>query len=94
MFIEWFALIIRYHYGINVHSKRWDTESSQVHHYETQPEAASKKCMKWWDVPRRRWEAVFGVAKELQKCQWYQAKPLGLENARFEVKFASHSHHL
>eukprot|EP00435_Cladocopium_sp_Y103_P041957 s57_g11.t1 len=31
-----------------------------VHQYQTQPEAAAKKCMKWWD--------------ELQKCQWDQSK--------------------
>jgi hypothetical protein len=31
-----------------------------VHQYETQPNVAAKKCMKWWD--------------EVQKCQWDQSK--------------------
>ncbi|CAE7700384.1 CML13 [Symbiodinium sp. KB8] len=31
-----------------------------VHQFESQPEVAAKKCMKWWD--------------EVQKCQWDQAK--------------------
>eukprot|EP00929_Paragymnodinium_shiwhaense_P025147 TRINITY_DN1527_c0_g1_i4.p2 TRINITY_DN1527_c0_g1~~TRINITY_DN1527_c0_g1_i4.p2 ORF type:complete len:219 (+),score=61.68 TRINITY_DN1527_c0_g1_i4:93-749(+) len=31
-----------------------------VYQYESQPDVAAKKCMKWWD--------------ELQKCQWDQAK--------------------
>jgi len=31
-----------------------------VYQFETQPQVAAKKCMKWWD--------------ELQKCQWDQAK--------------------
>eukprot|EP00929_Paragymnodinium_shiwhaense_P025150 TRINITY_DN1527_c0_g2_i2.p1 TRINITY_DN1527_c0_g2~~TRINITY_DN1527_c0_g2_i2.p1 ORF type:complete len:219 (+),score=48.88 TRINITY_DN1527_c0_g2_i2:72-728(+) len=31
-----------------------------TYQYETQPEVAAKKCMKWWD--------------EVQKCQWDQAK--------------------
>mmetsp|Transcript_33481 Transcript_33481/g.72436 ORF Transcript_33481/g.72436 Transcript_33481/m.72436 type:complete len:169 (+) Transcript_33481:85-591(+) len=31
-----------------------------AYQYESQPQVASKKCMKWWN--------------ELQKCQWDQAK--------------------
>jgi len=31
-----------------------------TNHFETQPQVASKKCMKWWD--------------EMQKCQWDQVK--------------------
>eukprot|EP00928_Gymnodinium_smaydae_P060974 TRINITY_DN4499_c0_g2_i1.p1 TRINITY_DN4499_c0_g2~~TRINITY_DN4499_c0_g2_i1.p1 ORF type:complete len:228 (+),score=31.92 TRINITY_DN4499_c0_g2_i1:68-751(+) len=31
-----------------------------VHQFETQPQVAAKKCMKWWD--------------EAQKCQWDQHK--------------------
>eukprot|EP00928_Gymnodinium_smaydae_P060972 TRINITY_DN4499_c0_g1_i1.p2 TRINITY_DN4499_c0_g1~~TRINITY_DN4499_c0_g1_i1.p2 ORF type:complete len:248 (+),score=58.73 TRINITY_DN4499_c0_g1_i1:90-746(+) len=31
-----------------------------VHQFETQPQVAAKKCMKWWD--------------EMQKCQWDQHK--------------------
>jgi len=31
-----------------------------VHQFESQPQVAAKKCMKWWD--------------EWQKCQWDQAK--------------------
>ena len=53
-----------------------------------QPEAAAKKCMKWWDVTWPCDASLTGHrtnlfvrpknTKELQKCQWDQSKSLGL----------------
>ena len=68
--------------------KRFVSSFHEVHQYQTQPEAAAKKCMKWWDVTWPCDASLTGHrtnlfvrpknTKELQKCQWDQSKSLGL----------------
>ena len=44
-------------------------KDAEVHQYQTQPEAAAKKCMKWWDVPWISPSAVSTMVIHLY-CVW------------------------